>query len=112
MLPRIAPFAVVALLSACGGSDPVPEGNDAASATQINQAVDAAQQDAVDAGLNATGLANDAQREEALAEDLITTDTATPDSNEQAPIGPATSPSIRATPVDPAAGDTLPDVPR
>ena len=58
-------------LAACGGSDPVTDPEDAASAPAIEATVNQAQNTAIEAQLNATGRPGDPQAREEVARNLM-----------------------------------------
>jgi predicted small lipoprotein YifL len=68
------PILTLFLLAACGGSDPVPDADEAATGQAIEASVNEAQNRAVEAQLNATGEANASEAREQVAENLLSSD--------------------------------------
>ena len=77
---RSLPFLL--LLVACGGSDPVPDADEAAPGPAIEASVDRAENKAIEAQLNATGQPATPEAREQVAENLL----GSTDENEQGPL--------------------------
>jgi hypothetical protein len=103
---RKLPFlAILLALSACGKGDPTPPPAGSASAGEINAAVAEAQNTAVNAQLDARGVADTPQEREKVAKNVLG------EANTVAG-GSGAGRQGRPAVVDPAAGDPLPAQPR
>lgn len=105
-MTRLLPAVLALALTACGKPDPTPPADDSASAGAINASVAEAQNEAVDAQLEATGAPDTQQAREQAAQNVLG------DSSAAGTGAGAAARRGRPATVDPSAGDPLPAQPR